>query len=134
MVERVVATLATSNKPLKATSNTGAVSDASPYGVVEGELDGCRAHAVLGLGQTVEVMLDDVVDARGERGDVVGLDRREHADAQLVAPELAVALGVDDAVGPQHRATRSAASTPSSRSMVPTTWLRCAGSATNGVA
>ena len=37
----------------------------------------------------------------GQRLDVVGLDGREHADAQLVAAELAVAVGVDDAVGPQ---------------------------------
>ena len=37
---------------------------------------------------------------------VVGLDRREHADAQLVAAELAVGLGVDDAVGAQRRGDR----------------------------
>ena len=40
----------------------------------------------------------DVVDAAGEGGDVVGVDRREQRDAELVAAELAVALGVDDAV------------------------------------
>ena len=33
--------------------------------------------------------------------DVAGIDRGEHPDAQLVAPELAVRLGVDDAVRPQ---------------------------------
>jgi hypothetical protein len=72
-------------------------------------LEGQRAH--------------HVVDAGAQRGDVVGLDGREHGDAQLVAAELAVGLGVDDAVGPQHRAT-AAASTASTKSMVPTTWLR----------
>ena len=35
-----------------------------------------------------------------------GLDRREHADPQLVAPELAVGLGVHDAVGAQRRRHR----------------------------
>ena len=35
------------------------------------------------------------------------------ADAELVAAQLAVRLGVDDAVGPQHRRRPSAASTPS---------------------
>ena len=43
----------------------------------------------------------EVVDGVGEGGDVVGLDGREHRDAQLVAAELAVGLGVDDAVGAQ---------------------------------
>jgi hypothetical protein len=46
-------------------------------------------------------LLHDVVDARGQGADVVGLDRREHRDAQLVAPELAVGLDVDDPVGAQ---------------------------------
>ena len=32
-----------------------------------------------------------------------GIDRREHADPQLVAPQLAVGLGVDDAVRAQRR-------------------------------
>ncbi len=36
-----------------------------------------------------------------ERLDVVGLDRREHPDPQLVAAELAVGLDVDDPVGAQ---------------------------------
>ena len=45
--------------------------------------------------------LHDAVDAGGQRPHVVGLDRREHPDAQLVAPELAVGLDVDDAVGAQ---------------------------------
>ena len=44
----------------------------------------------------------DVVDAGGERLDVGRVDGREHRDAQLVAAELAVRLGVDDAVGAQH--------------------------------
>ena len=70
---------------------------------------------------------------RGERLDVVRVDRREHGDAQLVAAELAVGLGVDDAVGAQ-RAAMAAASTASSKSIVPTTCERLAGSATNGVA
>src|SRR3954451_681322 len=42
--------------------------------------------------------LDHVVDAGGQRRDVVGVDGREHADPQLVAAQLAVGLGVDDAV------------------------------------
>ena len=33
--------------------------------------------------------------------DVLGVDGREHRDAQLVAAELAVGLDVDDAVGAQ---------------------------------
>src|SRR5690606_23514597 len=45
--------------------------------------------------------LDDPVDARGERGDVVRLDGREHADAQLVAAQLAVRLDVHDPVAAQ---------------------------------
>ena len=47
--------------------------------------------------------LQHVVDAGRERLDVGGLDGREAADAQLVAPELAVGLDVDDAVGAQRR-------------------------------
>ena len=43
-------------------------------------------------------VLDDVIDARGERGHVRRLHRGEHADAQLVAPELAVSGRVYDAV------------------------------------
>ena len=42
-----------------------------------------------------------VVDAARQRGHVVGVDGREHRDAQLVAAELAVRLGVDDPVGAQ---------------------------------
>ena len=48
----------------------------------------------------------DPVDARGQRLDVGRFDRREHADAQLVAAELAVRLDVDDAVGPQRLGDR----------------------------
>ena len=48
-------------------------------------------------------VLDRPVDAGRERFDVGRLDRREHADAQLVAPQLAVGLDVDDAVGAQGR-------------------------------
>ena len=43
-------------------------------------------------------VLDDVVDALGERHDIGRLDRREDADAQLVASELAVSAGIDDSV------------------------------------
>src|SRR5262249_7738889 len=39
-------------------------------------------------------VLDDEVDAGGERLDVRRVDRREHGDAQLVAAELAVRLDV----------------------------------------
>src|SRR3546814_18064493 len=49
---------------------------------------------------------DHVVDAAGELCDVVGLDGREEGDPQLVAAELAVALGVEDAVGPEHLGDR----------------------------
>ncbi len=38
---------------------------------------------------------------RAQGGHVVGLDRREHGDAELVASQLAVGLGVDDPVGAQ---------------------------------
>ena len=55
--------------------------------------------------------------------DVVGVDGGEHGDAQLVAAELAVVLGVDDAVGAQDGATRCRRRRPS-RSMVPTTLER----------
>ena len=44
-----------------------------------------------------------VVEAGRQGFDVGGLDRGEHADTELVASELAVALRVDDAVRPQHR-------------------------------
>src|SRR3984957_3786561 len=43
-----------------------------------------------------------MVDAGTQRRDVVWLDRREHGDPQLVAPELAIRLGVHDPVLPQH--------------------------------
>ena len=42
-----------------------------------------------------------MLDAGGQRADVVRVDRREHAHPQLVAAQLAVGLDVDDAVGPQ---------------------------------
>src|SRR5690606_12282326 len=47
--------------------------------------------------------LDHVVDAGGQRLDVRGVDRRVERDAELVAAQLAVALGVDDEVVAQHR-------------------------------
>src|SRR5665213_2308573 len=43
----------------------------------------------------------DVVDASGQGFDVSRLDRGEHCDAELVAAELAVRLGVENSVGPQ---------------------------------
>ena len=45
--------------------------------------------------------VDDPVDAGGERLHVGEVDRREEPDAQLVAPQLAIGLGVDDPVGAQ---------------------------------
>ena len=39
-----------------------------------------------------------MIDARGQRLDVGAVDGREHADAQLVASELAVATDVEDPV------------------------------------
>ena len=50
--------------------------------------------------------LRHVVDAGAQGGDVLGVDGREHGDAQLVAAELPVGLGVHDAVGPQDRGHR----------------------------
>ncbi len=46
---------------------------------------------------------DHVVDRLRQLRDVLGVDGREHRDAQLVAAELAVGLDVDDAVGAQRR-------------------------------
>jgi hypothetical protein len=46
-------------------------------------------------------VLDHVVDARGERRDVVGLHGREHPHAQLVAAELAVRERVEHPGLPQ---------------------------------
>src|SRR5687768_1937802 len=45
-------------------------------------------------GPSAAQSIGDEVDAAGERLEVLGVDRREQGDAQLVAPELAVALGV----------------------------------------
>ncbi len=77
---------------------------------------------------------DNVVDAPAQCGDVIGVDGREHGDAQLVAPELAVGLGVDDSVLAQNLAATAAASTSSTKSIVPTTWLRSWLTPTKGVA
>src|SRR5205807_1265380 len=49
----------------------------------------------------------DEVNRPGEAGQVGGLDGDIHGQAQLVATELAVRLGVDDPVGPQHLGDRS---------------------------
>ena len=54
-------------------------------------------------------------------------------DAQLVAAELAVGLDVDDAVRAQRRGDLRRRRRTSSKSIVPTTSERFAGSATNGV-
>ena len=77
---------------------------------------------------------DHVVDTRRERGDVGGVDGREHGHPQLVSPQLPVGLDVEDAVGPQGRGDRWRRRRASSMSMVATTWLRLAGSDTKGVA
>ena len=77
---------------------------------------------------------DHVVDAAGQGLDVGGVDGGEQRHPQLVAAQLAVGLGVDDAVGPQHLGDRRWRRSPSARSIVATTGLRWAGSATNGVA
>jgi len=44
-------------------------------------------------------MADDVVHASQQRRDVLGVDRGEHGDSKLIAPELAVRVGIDHAVG-----------------------------------
>ena len=44
----------------------------------------------------------DEIDALEQCRDIVRLDRHEGGDAQLVAAQLAVRLGVDDAVGAEH--------------------------------
>ena len=44
----------------------------------------------------------DVVEALGEGANVFGFDCWEQADAYLVAPQFAVALGIDDSVAPQN--------------------------------
>ena len=75
----------------------------------------------------------DPVDTGGQGLDVVGLDGREQGDPQLVPSQLAVGLGVDDAVGPQAPRPPRAASTASSKSMVAVTWLRSAGSGHEGL-
>ena len=43
-----------------------------------------------------------MVEAVGECQGVIGVDCGEHADTELVAPELAVAVCIDDAVGSEH--------------------------------
>ena len=50
--------------------------------------------------------IDDVVDRAGEALDVVGIDRREQRDAQLVTAELSVRFDVEDAVGAQRGGDR----------------------------
>ena len=71
--------------------------------------------------------------ARVRVRDVVGLDRREHRDAELVAAELAVRLGVDDAVGAQ-RLRRSASASTAVEVDGGGHVAALAGLATNGVA
>ena len=74
-----------------------------------------------------------MIDGPRESRDVFGLDRREHRDAELVAAELAVRLCVEDAVRSQDPGDGRCVDV-SSKSIVAVTWLRDAGSATNGVA
>ena len=62
--------------------------------------------------------------ARVSVSDVVGLDRGEQRDAQLVAAELAVRLDVDDAVGAQRRGDRPRRRPVGSKSIVAVTGLR----------
>ena len=50
--------------------------------------------------------VDDVVDRTGEDVDVVGLDRREQRDPELVTAELSVRFDVDDAVGAERGGDR----------------------------
>ena len=45
--------------------------------------------------------LDAVVEAGGECPRIGRVDGREHADTQLVAAQLAVAVHVEDAIGAQ---------------------------------
>ena len=45
---------------------------------------------------------DDVVNRATERSNVLGVNRWEHGDAQLVTTKLAVRLGVDDAIGTEN--------------------------------
>jgi hypothetical protein len=85
-----------------------------------------RAHTL-----AAHAPLQDVVDAGGQRLHVGRVGRGEHRDPQLVAPELAVGLDVDDPVGAQRRRERGGVDA-SSKSIVPTTSERLAGSATNG--
>ena len=70
---------------------------------------------------------------RGQRLHVGGLDRGEHADPQLVAPELAVGLDVDDAVRAQRRRDRGGVDGARRSRSCRRPASACAGSATNGV-
>jgi hypothetical protein len=45
--------------------------------------------------------LDDVVDRASEQIDVVGLDRGEERDPELITAELSVRFDIDHAVGPE---------------------------------
>jgi len=76
----------------------------------EAETRPSEAEARLGFDTAVAGLLnqraglerpDHVVDRRDERAHIVGLDRGEGCDAQLVASEFAVRVGVDDSVGAQ---------------------------------
>src|SRR5687767_3640066 len=91
-----LATPAVSNHPRRAISSTGLLSGgaAAPHRSTSSS-----------TGSAVQA-LDDDVDATGQALDIVGIDRREHADAQLVAAELAVAVRVDDAIGAQRGVDR----------------------------
>src|SRR6185295_16856616 len=96
-----VAAPATSNQPVRPISSTGDCSGASSS--TSRARTPSTVMAMTLRRERVGVVLDEVVDARREGLDIGRFDGREHADAQLVAPQLAVAVGVDDAVGPQRR-------------------------------
>src|SRR5690606_36974435 len=85
---------ATSNRPVSAITITGERSGprSSTSSV---STSSTRTGPSLSAGER----FDHGIDARGEGLDVGRLDRGEHPDAELVAAELAVAVGVEDAVG-----------------------------------
>ena len=47
-----------------------------------------------------------MVNRSAQNGNVFRLDGGEHRNAELVASEFSVGLGVDDAVGPEHLGDR----------------------------
>jgi hypothetical protein len=57
------------------------------------------AHYLVSTGRSPVQAFDDPVDAGSVGLEVGGVDRGEHPDTQLVAAELAVGVGVEDATG-----------------------------------